>query len=121
MKSILCALLLIFLVFVISCRKIELFKPYAEKVVINGIVSDTNNNLLDSVEIKLYKSTIMYPNLYIDEKYSNNGIFKFEFIPEEMWNYYLYFEKEGYRNEKYNVDETKEFQKCNIIMERAVE
>jgi hypothetical protein len=119
MKLVLQTLSLILLVFVISCRKTEIFKPYAKNITIDGIISDTDNNLLDSVEIKLYKSTIMYEKLYVDGKYSKDGIFKFEFTPEDMWNYYLFFQKTGYHSIEYDVNETKSYQKCNMIMEKA--
>ena len=122
MRPILHTLLLLFLTLIISCQKIALFPPNAEKITINGTVSDENNNLLDSVEIKLYESSILYSEFCIGGKYSKNGILKFEFTPKEgMWNYRLRFFKKGYRNEEYKVVGSKGFQKCDIIMEKAVE
>lgn len=124
MKTILHILLFTILVIVISCRKIELFKPYpiAEKITINGTVSDVNNNLLDSVYVRLYESSFMTIAIPINNMYSKDGIFKFEFTPEEKYTYHLNFEKKGYRIDTYHsVDKKKEFQEFNVIMEREEE
>ena len=66
MKAILYRLLLVILVFAVyGCKKIELFNTAYEKITIEGIVSDANNNLLDSVEIVLYKDDLFSPDIYI--------------------------------------------------------
>jgi len=54
--------------------------------------------------------------------YTQEGIFKFEFIPEEKFRYRLNFEKKGYNaTMNYSVDKKKEFQNFNVIMERKME
>ena len=116
MKKIFYILLLVTFVFFISCYK---EKPNVEKIIINGTVSDINNNLLDSVEITLYKDFMMSMGApRIDLKYSKEGKFKFEFTTgSDILYYYLCFEKEGFEKEKYSINRTKGVQKCNIIME----
>ncbi|MCL2327070.1 MAG: hypothetical protein FWC39_01010 [Bacteroidetes bacterium] len=114
MRTILYALLLSLF---ISCGK---EKP-VEKITLNGTVSDVNNNLLDGVEVKLYKSTIMYGEVYVDKDYSKVGVFKIEFVPKDGWNYRLHFKKEGYINKVHLVDKKKEKQHLDIIMEREEE
>jgi hypothetical protein len=111
MKHFLYALLLVLF---ISCTKEKTIK-------INGTVYDVNNIPLDSVKIKLQKTTIFYPDLFIEIVYSKKGIFEFEFTPEDMWNYSLNFEKKGYIEKKETVDRKKKKQKFNIIMEKAEE
>jgi hypothetical protein len=94
----------------------------AEKITINGTVSDTDKNLLDSVYICLYESSFMAISIPIIKIYSEKGIFKIEFIPEEKYTYFLDFEKEGYRDEETGrIDKEEEFLNVNIIMERKAE
>lgn len=118
MKPILYVLLLILSTFINSCKKFELFS-HAENVTITGTVLDTNNNLLDSVEVTLYRPLFMSSDMPVERKYSKKGVFMFDFSPEEIRDYWLDFEKKGYKSREYEVSISKEFQKCIIIMERA--
>jgi len=119
-----------------SCYEEEVI---IEKISVRGTVSDSNDNLLDSIEITLRKTDIMYGYLYVDQIYSKNGYFTIDFIPDEGWSYYLFFGKEGYKEESYFVisginfnifprrtnkkgPKKKEYyQNCDIVMQREFE
>ncbi len=117
MKPILYTLLLLF--FIISCDK----EKSIEKITINGIVSDTSNNRLDSVKITLEETCFMCMGaLPIETKYSKDGIFKFEFTLRKEHSYHLDFEKKGYIIKSYHgIENNKETQYFNIIMQKAEE
>jgi hypothetical protein len=106
------------MVFTSCVNSNDMFKPL-EKITINGTIADANNNLLDSVKITLYRS--YFGDLWCGTTYSKSGTFEIKFEPEAFTVYHLDFEKKGHIPQEYHIDATKKVQKCNIIMERAVE
>jgi len=118
MRTTLYVLLLIILCF--SCQK---EKQMAEKITVTGTVIDVSGKKLDDVGILLYRSTIMVmPETDGHREYSDNGIFKFEFKPtNELYNYTLRFEKEGYITKDNPVDKYKTKQSFTVTMERQTE
>jgi hypothetical protein len=123
MRPILYTLLLLLLLFFLISFHLYKNESFAEKITINGTVSDTDKNLLDSVYIYLMEGggfgVISIP---IIQMYSEKGIFKIEFIPEEEYPYFLILEKKGYRYEEFHgIDKKEEFLNVNIIMEREAE
>ena len=116
MKTILPVFVLICL---FSCSK----EKSIDEIRISGIVSNSNQNPIDSVKVFLKETCFMCTgSLPIETIYTDkSGSFNFVFKPNEDHSYHINFEKKGYTIKTYHpIDLKKESQNFNIIMDTII-
>ena len=107
------------LVCLFSCSK----EKSIDEIRISGIVSNANQNPIESVKVILNETCFMCTgSLPIETTYTDkSGNFNFVFKPGEDQSYHLNFEKRGYTiKTHHSIDLKKESQNFNIVMDAII-